>query len=245
MFVNNLSITYNRINTLAIKLSKIIYNNLNMFDPGEFVTLDNYDILSKEMRSFDLLMFRGDDIVSNTIAEVQKHDQFTHAGLVIHPELLPGYNLNPNRLYVFESTYTYEVPGIETGPPDHIKNRRFFGVHLRDLETVCRSYIRNDKTKIAWYPLRFSINNIDFTSIFTNYHMRPFLDQSILPMIDFTHITPDLIKIAESIINAPLLEAVLRSSFSCVNLVMAVYKDIGLITKSSTILYPIQLLTLE
>lgn len=68
--------------------------------------MENYHILKEEMESLDLLMFLGDDVISDTIAEIQSQDQnilqkcpvahqFTHAGLIINSKLLPGYNLEP------------------------------------------------------------------------------------------------------------------------------------------------------
>lgn len=220
-----------------------------MYAQGEYVTPANYAELKSEMRSFDLLMFRGDDIVSDTIAEVQKNDQFTHAGLVIHSSLLSGWSaIEPNKLYVFESTYTHEIPEMNLGPPDYLTGKQFFGVHLRDLETVCSTYIKNDKTKIAWFPLQFTIDIPDFPEIFKRYHLRPFLhntlDRQIIDLIDMARVTPDVMKMAKVIITPLLIETVLKSSFSCVNLVTAVYQDIGLISKETSLLYPMDLLTM-
>lgn len=216
-----------------------------MYKQGEFLTLENYYILKNEMQSFDLLMFRGDDIVSDTIAQIQHQDQFSHAGLVIHPSLLPKYKLDPNRLYILESTYSYEITGMNNGPADSITGQKFFGVQIRDLETVCKCYIRNEKTKIAWFALESSPDINDFTSIFEKYHKRPFMGQQILPIVDFTHITPEIMTMAKSIINDNLLQIILKSSFSCVTLIISVYHDLKLINNMSSILYPIDLLYLN
>lgn len=215
-----------------------------MYKQGEFLTVENYHILKDEMQNLDLLMFRGDDIISDSIADIQNQQQFTHAGLVIHSNLLPGYNLKPDHLYVLESTYSYNIEGMDNGPPDSLTGQRFFGVQIRDLETVCKSYLHNDKTKIAWFALESPPIIHDFVSIFRKYHQRPFLSQQIVPIVDFTQITPDVMIMAKSIINATLLDTILQSSFSCVNLVISVYTDVGLIDASSPILYPIELLHL-
>jgi hypothetical protein len=196
------------------------------------------------MASMDLIMFRGDDIVSEVIATIQNHDQFTHAGLVINSNLLPQYNLNPNRLYILESTFSHEIPGMNNGPSDAITGEKYFGVQLRDLEEVCKAYIRNDKTKIGWYPLKNRPLIKDFSLIFLKYHKKPFLYEDVLSMIDFTQITFDVMEMAKTIITPELLEMVLGSSFSCVNLVTSVYQDLGLISTNESIIYPIQLLNL-
>lgn len=226
-----------------------------MYKQGEFLTVENYHILKNEMKNLDLLMFRGDDIISDIIADIQNEQQFTHAGLVIHSNLLPGYNLKPDHLYVLESTYSYNIEGMDNGPPDSITGQRFFGVQIRDLERVCKSYLHNYKTKIAWFALESPISLFegsgckppiinDFVSIFRKYHQRPFLSKQIVPIVDFTQITPDVMMMAKSIINETLLDTILQSSFSCVNLVISVYTEVGLIDASSPRLYPIELLHL-
>jgi hypothetical protein len=217
-----------------------------MYATGEFITKENYPNLKGNMRSLDLIMFRGDDVISDTIAEIQEQDQFTHAGLVVNSDLLPGFNLKPNHLYVFESTYSYDVPGIETGPPDCITGNKFFGVQLRDLEKLCHMYIHNDKTKMAWFPLKFELRIENFISLFQRYHQRPFLGKEFDPIVDFAHITTDIMHKAKAIVNGPFLQAILPTSFTCVNLVLAVYQELGIIpiTPMGSVIYPIDLLRL-
>ena len=215
-----------------------------MYKHGEFLTVENYHTFKEKMESFDLLMFRGDDIISDAIAEIQTDDQFSHTGLVIHPNLLPGYNLEPDRLYVFESTYSYNIEGMDNGPPDYITGERFFGVQIRDLETVCTSYLHNDKTKISWFALKRRPHVANFVHTFTRYHRRPFLSCEIVPVVNLRQITPDIMLMAKSIINATIIRTILQSSFSCVNLVTSIYIDLGLISAQTSILYPIELLHL-
>lgn len=267
-----------------------------MYKHGQFLTMENYHILKDKMENLDLLMFRGDDAISDTIAEIQSKDrnilekcpvadQFTHAGIIVYSKLLPGYDLEPDRLYILESTYSYDIEGMDNGPPDCITGEKFFGVQLRDLERLCKSYLHNSKTKIAWFPLKYRPVIYDFEGIFRKYHKTPFLSQQIVQMtpcrspglinqsgrsdevrgdkrslfssfvpltdvsrcnhiVDFTQITPDVMMMAKYIINATLLQTVLQSSFSCVNLVTSVYKGIGLISVDTPIVYPIELLNL-
>ncbi len=214
-----------------------------MFSHAEYVTLENYHILKDEMKSFDILMFRGSDMISDTIADIQKNNSFTHIGLIVNSDVLPEFSLKPNRLYILESTYSYEIIGMNNGPPDSLTGEKYFGVQLRDLEDVCKSYIHNEKTKIAWYSLQNTPTIKNFGPIFKQYHKRPFLNQTILP-IDFKSITPDLMVMAKSMINATLLQTVLKGSFSCVNLVISLYQDLKIVNTpiNNSILYPMDLL---
>lgn len=227
-----------------------------MYYPEVRITAENYDILKERMQSMDVIMFRGDDIISDTIAEIQttnlaksSTEIFTHAGLVIHPGLLPDYGLDPHRLYILESTYSYEITGMNNGPPDCITREPYFGVQLRDLEAVCRSYIRNDKTKVAWLRLVHHSIPQNLTEIFRRYHLRPFIAKDanqprILSMFDLTRVTPELLLLAKTTISATWLQSILTSAFSCVNLIVSVYRDLGFISSHIHIMYPMELLQL-
>lgn len=215
-----------------------------MYNQGKYVTVKNYPILKDRMSSFDLLMFRGDDIISDTIAEVQKQQQFTHTGLVINSELLPGYDLKPNHLYIFESTYSHEIMGIDNGPPDCITGKNFFGAQLRDLEILCNSYIRNDKTKIAWFELRNKPKVSNFSAIFKRHHQKPFLNQPFASMFNFNQITPEAMAMAKNMMTSALIQVIFQASFTCVHLVLTVYQELGLIASIPSILYPIDILGL-
>lgn len=232
-----------------------------MFRQGEYITLGNYHILKNNMKSLDLLLFRGDDIISDTISDISRQRQqisfketissncntllrtndFTHAGLIIHPSLLPDCGLDHNKLYILESTFSHKIIGMNNGPTDYLTNEYFFGVQLRDLELVCHSYIKNDKTKIMWLPLSLTPKINNFSLIFNNYHKRPFLTEKI---IDFQQITPELMLMAKSILNETLLLTILKNAFSCVNLVVSIYSDIKIIPTGVSLTYPYELLTL-
>jgi hypothetical protein len=65
------------------------------------------------VETYDLLLFRGNDFVSDTIANIERYDtgvgSFTHAGLVIRPSDLPVDSPlrtvgDENKVYVLEST---------------------------------------------------------------------------------------------------------------------------------------------
>lgn len=209
----------------------------------EVITVSNYHSMKGLLSNLDLIMFRGDDIISDTIAELQKCDMFTHVGLVIKSDLLPDCHLDPDRLYILESTYSYEISGMDNGPPDYLTNQQHFGVQLRDLELVCNSYIYNAKTKMVWFQLDRIVDTTNFSSIFQRYHMKPFIEQK-MSMIDFTRITPEILAMTKLFMTPSCLEAVLKDSFSCVNLVTSIYRDLNIISSDVSITYPIELLQL-
>lgn len=215
-----------------------------MYKQGKFINLDNYEILKDEINNFDLIMFRGDDIISDKIVELQNNDIFTHAGLIIKSDILPQYSLDPHNIYILESTFSHEIIGIDNGPSDIITNNKFFGVQLREFKHVCRSYLKNDKTKIKWFPLKSCPNVSDFNIIFSKYHMKPFLNEKMLPIDIFGKINQYTMEIAKILITKKLLLTILQSSFSCVNLVTSIYLDLGIISDNKNISLPIDLLNL-
>lgn len=65
------------------------------------------------VKTYDLLLFRGNDFVSDAIANIERYDtgvgSFTHAGLVIRPSDLPADSPlrtagDQDKVYVLEST---------------------------------------------------------------------------------------------------------------------------------------------
>src|SRR5437868_4194060 len=116
-----------------------------------------YSELKNLIKPFDLIAFRGGDVISDLIAVLEKYevgcDTFTHVGMVVTSEILPNQNLDPNKLYILESTFGYQIPLIYDNKPDVITGKGNFGVLLRDLEEIIPWYIYNDKTKVAWCKL--------------------------------------------------------------------------------------------
>jgi hypothetical protein len=154
------------------------------FDNAKFL---KFSELKNKMNSLDLISFRGNDFISDFIIGLEKKQRgiggFSHVGIVIKSDILPSYNgfvLNPEKIYVFESTFSHEVLGILKSSPDVIRQKGIFGVQLRDLEAVIPTYIKNKKTKIAWCKLinnPITKNNNDITElqykfmlIFEEYH---------------------------------------------------------------------------
>lgn len=114
----------------------------------ETMTTVNYSAIKERFQPLDLILFRGTDIVSDTICIVSKlttkEGDFSHCGLLVNKELLPTVpQLKANTWYVWESTFSAVggllghfgdgVPNIETG-----KGR--LGVQIRDFEAVVKGY---------------------------------------------------------------------------------------------------------
>lgn len=149
-----------------------------------------YDHISQFIKPLDLIAFRGGDVISDLITFLEKEtvgvDTFSHVGMVVTKDILDSYDgeggtfdLDPSKLYVLESTFSYDVAGRDGGGMDVIKEKGYFGVQLRDLETVVKRYISSDKTKVAW--CRLLDNPFDesgarglvkqlFTRLFTKYY---------------------------------------------------------------------------
>lgn len=112
----------------------------------------NCDTILSRFRTFDLVLFRGSDFVSNTIAKMEKTqvgvDTYTHAGLVIRADDMPTtFHVDiPGVCYVLESTAS--GPIID-GVPSVVDGSGHFGVQLRNLGDVIRQY----QTRLAWLPL--------------------------------------------------------------------------------------------
>ena len=113
----------------------------------DYSNLSTYDAIKNKIRPLDLIAFRGGDIISDLIATLESHEvgigAFSHVGMVVTSEILPSCMVNgkefylaPDRVYVFESTFTYDIPHITDGVPDVTTGHGEFGVQLRDLEDV-------------------------------------------------------------------------------------------------------------
>lgn len=227
-----------------------------MYEFINYITEENYLECSHNMSSIDLIMFIGDDVVSNTIADIQKSlynlnisNIYTHAALVIKPSLLPNYKLDITKTYIIESTYSYNIIGMDNGPPDSLTNQPHFGVQLRDLELVLKSYIKNEKTKLAWFKLNKPLNHQyledNFVNIFNRYHRYPFLQHNIFPHIDFTNINPTLYSFAQYFITKKLLSEISQYAFSCVKLISCILHELHLLPKDHNFIYPLDILTFK
>lgn len=124
-----------------------------------------YDEIKSKMKPFDIIGFRGGDIISGMISKLESYKlgvgAFSHVGMVVTADILPyicvdgkKIQLKPNHPYVFESTFSFKIPGVSDGPPNIVTGKGKLGVQLRDLEEVIPRYITKQATKIAWCRLR-------------------------------------------------------------------------------------------
>lgn len=125
----------------------MIQDNLVDFQDIEFM-----------IKPFDLIAFRGGDLVSDTIAKLEEQHNgdgyFTHVGIVVTSDVLDVLDSNDDNLYIFESTCSYSIPLVQKGVPDILTGKGVLGVQLRKLKDVIPTYIENEKTKIAWCSLK-------------------------------------------------------------------------------------------
>lgn len=110
------------------------------------------------IRTLDLIMFRGGDIVSDFIAKVEAMSvkrtgasTYTHVGLAVWGRdlglLARGFE---ETLLVFESTLS---GNLSDGVKD-IYGRAHLGVQLRNLEEVVVAYDSCPTTHMAWLPVQ-------------------------------------------------------------------------------------------
>lgn len=112
--------------------------------------------LREQLRPFDLLSFKGSDSISDIISKMESEHlgvgEFSHSGMVITANLLPQLNLDPEKRYVLESTFSHSLPGRKDCP-DILTHKGEFGVQVRDLDEVVPLYLAGGKSHIAWCPL--------------------------------------------------------------------------------------------
>lgn len=116
-----------------------------------FSKTNHLEFFRKDIRPFDIVLFRGTDFVSDAIRWFQRRhlrysrkNDFSHCGIVITSEVLDHPNILPGRFYVMESTISGR---LGQGIPD-IDGKSFLGVQIRDLEDLIPAYL-NGKSQIA------------------------------------------------------------------------------------------------
>lgn len=116
-----------------------------------------YSTIRQDLKSFDLLLFRGDDFVSRTILKVEgildkTEGLFSHVGICLRAEdLSPVVTFaEQGKVYVFESTMSGNLAdGVK-----NIEGHSRLGVQLRDLDAVVRAYDKSPNTRLAWCTLK-------------------------------------------------------------------------------------------
>lgn len=116
----------------------------------------NYNVVKSQIRPFDLILFRGDDFVSNTIRRLQKHqlgkgaDAFSHCGVIVTTDILSHPNMEPGKLYIFESTMGGRLgQGVK-----NINGKTWLGSQIRDFDAVMVGYDASPDTRIAWLKIK-------------------------------------------------------------------------------------------
>jgi hypothetical protein len=115
-----------------------------------------YTKLFPHIKPLDLILFKGQDLVSDTIRLIEYvdlknnwSDDYTHCGIIINRELLDDERLDPSKLYVWEST----ISGKLGGGVYNIQGESHLGVQVRDFEEVVKAYDEPNNTQIAWCRL--------------------------------------------------------------------------------------------
>jgi len=146
-----------------------------------------YDTIKHQIKPFDLIFFRGGDLISDLISVLETyeltHGEFTHVGMVVTSDILPqykDYHLEEGEIYLMESTFSY-FPDLTHEMPDMITGKGKFGVQIKKLKDLINVYIYNDKTKVAWCSLidnpfddlnkRLQLQN-QFVTFFNHYYDR-------------------------------------------------------------------------
>ena len=134
-------------------------NKINECDAN--IKLD-YKYVKKHIKPFDLILFRGADVISNSISFIEKKKlgcgDWSHVGIAITSEYFPclsifdkkGKNDNNDNdnIYIYEST----MSGILGDGVNKIEGRTF-GVQLRRLSEVVPAYLSKNGTRIGWCSL--------------------------------------------------------------------------------------------
>lgn len=118
-----------------------------------------YEKIKSQIKPFDLIVFKGEDFVSRTIAYFEKRGKkntkngdFSHIGMIVTRDVLDEPMMEHNKLYILEST----VSGRFGYNVKNIHNSSFLGVQIRDFDNLIQHYDISDHTAIAWCHL---INN--------------------------------------------------------------------------------------
>lgn len=109
-----------------------------------------------DLRSFDLVLFSGDDSVSDLIKYLEYKQlkkptsgDFSHVGMIVKSDILNHPNVEPGKVYVWEST----MSGRLTDGILDVEGESFLGVQLRDFDAVIAAYDLANDTRVAYAHL--------------------------------------------------------------------------------------------
>jgi len=210
----------------------------------------SYNDVASQIKPFDLIGFRGGDYASRIVQILEKEQlgmgEFSHVGMVVTSDILEKAGniiLQPNKLYVFESTYS-----LQSEVPDVVTGKGMVGVQLRDFEEIVTHYITTDKERIAWCklinnPYEFPANRIRlkeiFTELFNRYHDTIYDISAIDLLASIISATRGLRDISDNITDkifqalewTHLIDNQLKPSEwqFCSELVITIYQKIGVV----------------
>lgn len=107
-----------------------------------------YSEIKNRIKPLDLIMFKGVGIYSKFIQINSRlttsNGDFSHVGIIVTREILDIPQMDPNKLYIWESVSS----GVRHKPLN-IFGKSFIGTQIRDLEEVIKEYSKKESSKIA------------------------------------------------------------------------------------------------
>lgn len=141
-----------------------MFHKMTRQDDISLETLEkkSYSEIKDQIQPLDLLLFRGKGKPSEFIQWLQEttlgNGFFSHCGMVVTHELMPWLKyLEPDTLYVWESTMSIPIGDFVDGVVDVETGKGKFGVQIRSLEDVVKAYTDvEEESYVAWTPLKTS-----------------------------------------------------------------------------------------
>ncbi len=143
-----------------------------------------YKDIRPHLETFDMIAFRGGEIVSDAISRLEEviggegAGVYTHVGVVLRGDIFPEdhkyHRSGREEVYVWESTQSGR---LGDGALD-VEGKSFLGVQLRVLDEVVEAYDVHPKTFLAWCSMlpkfRPSPTSEEFITIFNYYNGIPY-----------------------------------------------------------------------
>ncbi len=197
----------------------------------------DYEDIRSSISSLDIILFAGTDFVSKSIRYLQKRrlglGDFSHVGLILKADILDKYNLDPDKLYVWESTSSYKEKNN-----DVLKQKSSIGVQLRDFDEVIKNY----RGKVVWGQLKdnpwiISNNKTEIKdiveSLFVKYQGRNY-DFNIINLLSalYPKIRPLRTLSYKLFTKLPFKQKNYKSRIFCSELLAIVYKELNIFEKT-------------
>jgi len=192
------------------------------------------------MNPLDLIFFKGADLISKTVLLAEAinsgNSSFSHVGIVVNKELLNLDLMEPDLLYILEST-------VSDGKVLDINEKRVIGVQIRPLQEVVNSYKAESDCSVAYVKLKhnpFITNREQTISIFRQTYKNysnSFYNMNILHLL--SSVFPCLRKprqVFDKIVHFGLTTITNNNYFDrhrwvfCSELIAIIYLDLGIIS---------------